>query len=75
MVTRWRGQCNDAGVTVLFKHGSKLMGDHTAKSRLLRVNVGESLFADDATLYAAVTWAAFESVGRSFVQVASQYGL
>ena len=48
MVTIWHDQCDDAGVTVLFKHGRKLVGDRTAKSRLLRVNVGESLFADDA---------------------------
>lgn len=47
MVTIWCDQCDDAGVTVLFKHGRKLVGDCTAKSRLLRVNVSESLFADD----------------------------
>ena len=48
MVTIWRDQCDDAGVTVLFNHGRKLVGDRTAKSRLLRVNVSESLFANDA---------------------------
>ena len=74
MVARWHYQCDVAGVTVLYKHGSKLVEDCTAKSRLLKVNVSESQFADDAALY-AVTWAASESVGRSFVHVASQYGL
>ena len=26
MVTIWRDQCDDAGVTLLFKHGRKLLG-------------------------------------------------
>ena len=50
---------------MLHKHGRKLMGDHTAKSRLLKV-ISKLQFADDATLY-TVTQAAFESAGRSFV--------
>jgi len=38
-----------AGVTVLFKHGRRLVEDHTA---LEKVKVTESQFADDLALYA-----------------------
>jgi len=41
-----------AGVTVLFKHGRRLVGDCTVKSRLERVKVTESQFADNPALYA-----------------------
>ena len=47
----------NSDVTVLYRHGRKLVGDHT-------VQVTESLFADDLAPYAA-SQAAFESVGRS----------
>jgi len=50
------------------------MGDQTAKSRLLKVQVTESQFADDLVLY-AVTRTAYESICRGFVQVESFYGL
>ena len=59
---------------ILYRHGRKLMGDQTAKSRLLKVQVTESQFADDLALY-AITRIAFESVCKRFVQVASFYGL
>ena len=36
MVSMWRKQCDEIGVPVLYKHGRKLLGDHTAKSRLLK---------------------------------------
>ena len=74
MVTRWHSQSGEAGVPILYKHGRKLVGDRTAKSRLLKVQVTESQFADDLALY-AVTCTAFESVCKRFVQVASFYGL
>ena len=74
MVTRWRSQSGEAGVPILYKHGRKLVGDQTAKSRLLKVQVTESQFAYDLALY-AVTRTAFESVCKRFVQVASFYGL
>jgi len=41
MVTRWRSQCEGVGVTVLYKHGRKLVGDRTVKSKLLKVLVTE----------------------------------
>ena len=36
---------------VLYKLGRKLVGDHTAKSRLKVIKITEFLFADDATVY------------------------
>ena len=39
MVTRWHSQSGEAGVPILYKHGRKLVGDRTAKSRLLKVQV------------------------------------
>jgi len=60
-------------VAVLYKHGRRLVGYCTAKSRLERVQVTESQFADDLAVYAA-SWTAFESVGQSFVVGASYFG-
>ena len=69
------GVCSEvAGVTVLYSHGRRLAGDHTVKSRLERVQVTESQFADDLALYAA-SQTAFESVGQSFAVEASHFGL
>ena len=53
MVTTWRDHSEGTGVTMLYKHGRRLVGDHTVKSRLQRVQVIESQFADDLALYAA----------------------
>jgi len=39
-------------VSVLYKHGRKLVKDRTVKFRLLKVQVTESQFADDLALYA-----------------------
>jgi len=33
IMARWRDHSVGAGVTVLFKHGRRLVGDRTAKSR------------------------------------------
>jgi len=44
------------------------------KSRLSRVHISESQFADNLALY-AVDRATFESAGRKFVQVGNQFGL
>ena len=74
MVTRWCSQYEEIGVTVLYKHGRKLVGDRTVKSRLLKVQVTESQFADDLALY-TVTRAALESADGRFVDVASCCGL
>ena len=48
VVKSWRDDCEEAGVDVLFKHGRKLVGDRTAKSRLSVTRVHESQIADDA---------------------------
>ena len=34
MVANWHNECAEAGVSVLYKHGRKLVGDRTAKMRL-----------------------------------------
>ena len=47
------------------------MGGHTAKSRLSRAQVSKS---DNLALY-AVDRGVFESAGRKFVEVGSQFGL
>ena len=51
MVKCLRDQCPQAGITVRFKAGRKLVGDRT-KDRLHKVQVTESQFADDTALYA-----------------------
>ena len=43
MVSVWHEQCDEDGIPVLYKHGRKLVGDHNAKSGLLRVQVSESI--------------------------------
>ena len=63
-----------AEVTVLCKHGRRLLGDNIIKSRLQRVQVTESQFADDLALYDA-SQSAFESAGRSFVVEISHFEL
>ena len=71
MVSVWCEKCGQIGVPVLYKYGRKLVGDHTVKSRLLRVRISESQFADDLALY-AVDHAMFESAGRKFVHIGNQ---
>ena len=51
MVASWHRGDTEAGVDVLFRHGRKLDGDRTAKSRLSVVRVTESQFANDVALY------------------------
>ena len=74
MVADWRSRSSGAGVSVLYKHGRKLVGDHTTKSRLSEMRVTESQFADDVALY-ATSQDSFESVTAEFVKVASEWGL
>ena len=59
---------------ILYQHSRKLVEDRTAKSRLLKVHVTESQFADDLAMY-TVTCAAFVSAGERFVRLASCFGL
>ena len=74
MVADWSNRSSGVGVNVLYKHGRKLVGDHTAKSRLREMRVTESQFADDVALY-ATSQNSFESVAAEFVEVASEWGL
>ena len=74
VVACWRVRCPDAGVLVKYKHGRKLVGDHTVKSRLSEVRVVETQFADDVAIYCH-TREAFESATCEFVRTASDWGL
>ena len=74
MVVDWCNRISGAGVSVLYKHGRKLVWDRTAKSRLSEMRVTESQFADDVALY-ATSRDSFESVAAEFVKVASEWGL
>ena len=66
----WRRQCPEAGLTVRYKHSTRLVGDHTAKSQL-QVRVTESQFADDVAIY-ATSRAAFEKATVEFVYMAAE---
>ena len=74
MVAYWRARCPEAGVTVKYKHGRRLVGDRTARSRLDRIRITGSQFADDAALYSA-SRSAFESATQKFIEAASKWGL
>ena len=50
------------------------MGDRTAKSRLLEINMTKSQFADDVAVYAA-TREALEQVAAEFVNTPANWGL
>ena len=74
VVECWRARCPQAGVTVRYKIGRKLVGDRTAKARLLAINMTESQFADDVAVY-ATTREALEQVAAEFVNTAANWGL
>ena len=70
----WHDGCVEAGVDVLSRHGRKLVGDRTEKSRLDVVRVTESQFADDVAIYAG-SRDKLESVAVKFVKEARAWGL
>ena len=74
VVACWRARCPQAGVTVRYRIGRKLVGDRTAKSRLQEIRMTESLFADGVAVYAA-TKEALEQVAAMFVNTAANWGL
>ena len=74
VVSAWRSHSSVPGVTLRYRIGRKLVGDRTAKSRLLATEVTESQFADDAALY-AVSHQDLEVMTNEFVGCASQWGL
>ena len=59
---------------MLFKHGRKLVGDRTSKSRLTVTRVHESQFADDAALY-TTSRGTLEQTATKFVQKTGEWGL
>ena len=73
VVACWRARCPQAGVTVRYRIMRKLVGDRTAKSRLLEINMTESQFADDVAVYAA-TREALEQVAAKFVNTTVNWG-
>ena len=74
MVANWRIEYAGAGVSVLYKHDWKLVGDRTSKARLSEMRVTETQFADDAALY-TTSRGIFESTTAGFVKAASEWGL
>ena len=74
VVADWRSRCPQAGVSIKFRHGRKLVGDRTTKSRLINSQITESQFADDAAVY-ATTREAFEQATGEFVRTAHRWGL
>ena len=74
VVAYWRDRSPQAGITVKHRHGRKLVGDRTAKSRLDEVRVFESQFADDVAVY-ATTREAFERATLELLHAASVWGL
>ena len=74
VVANWRELSPEVGVNVMYKHGRKLVGDRTRKSRLSSVKVTESQFADDAAVY-ATNRTAFEQATRGFVHTSKEWGL
>ena len=68
VVAHWNSCSPAAGVPVLYKIGWKLVGDRTAKGRLLSTSV------TDAALY-ATSQLVFEDVVSSFISCASRWGL
>ena len=63
-------------MTVRYKHGRKLVGDRTAKSRLDQTRITESQFADDAAVYATSRDAlVIISAATKFVDAAAKWGL
>lgn len=59
---------------VLFRHGRKLIGDRTAKSRLCVERVTESKFTDDVALYTS-SRDCLESEAKKFIEGASKWRL
>ena len=74
VVACWRARCPQAGVSVRYKHGRKLVGDRTTKSRLLGTTITETQFADDAAVF-ATSRAVLESATSTFINTASEWGL
>ena len=74
MVSCWRARCPEAGVVVKYKHGRRLVGDRTAKSRLSAIKVTETQFADDVAVYCQAR-DIFERAISEFVHTAAEWGL
>ena len=71
MVACWRGHCPEAGITVRYRKGRRLVESRTAKARLEGIKITESKFADDATLYAVTR----QAVERAVMTIAAGWRL
>ena len=65
MMSTW-----EQGVCVLYKHGKRLVDDHTSKAKLSEVRVTETQSADDVAFFAN-SRNSFESIAINFVSVAN----
>ena len=74
VVADWQSCRPQAGVTVRFCHGQKLVRDHTGKNRLNTTRITDSQFADNAAVYATIR-VAFKQVTTELVQTTSRWGL
>ena len=74
MVACWRTPCPQAGVSVRYRIGRKLVVDRTAKAKLKEVKITKSKFADDMALY-ATTREVLEQVATELVKTAAEWGL
>ena len=70
MVANWYDECMGAGGMLLYKHGKRLVDDHTSKARLSEVRVTETQSADDVAFFAN-SRNTFESIAINFVSVAN----
>ena len=59
---------------VRYKHGRKLVGDRTAKSRLSEIRVTKTQFTGDAAIY-CWTRDTFEQASSEFACTAAEWGL
>ena len=73
VVACWSARCLQAGVKVRYRIGRKLVGNRTANSRLLEINMTKSQFADDVAVFAA-TREALEQVAAKLVNTAANWG-
>ena len=68
------GRCPQAGVSVKYRHGRKMVGDRTTKSRILGTAIIETQLADDAAVF-ATRRTALESATSTFINTVSEWNL
>ena len=74
VVASWRSRLTVPGVTLRYRIGRKLVGDRSAKSKLLETEITKSQFANDAALYAP-SQCGVDILAREFVSCTARWGL